>query len=258
MLYRPNLARWFGIALLVGSSLSTVPLAYAAERSGGVATADEDGVNTTGALDQDAGRPGRSGDSLLTYCIATMQSPGARVHLRAASRRPSDCLSLFATTRQAQLAEPGQPARGGDGGSVLEAQGGRGGRSGVPADARDAEPGLPPLFERGEVRSDLIAYCTSLLQTRGRRPADPEFSGSDCAYYMLWLERNQMARGGRAGRPGSSQRAADGPDGPSIDGGVGGAGGRGGSGPGGGRGGAGGAGVSGGVGGAGGAGGSSR
>ncbi|MGF3022109.1 hypothetical protein ACQVP2_04670 [Methylobacterium aquaticum] len=245
MLHRPNIARWFGIALLVASATAAGLPAAAAERTG-TARAHLDPVEATGSLNRASDRLGRtaSDDSLRSYCVATLQSPGSRVPLRSASRRPSDCIPLLATRRQAQAGEAGRPGRG-DGGMA--------------ADFRDGEPGLPPLFERsGEPRSDLIAYCTALLQSRGRRFADAEFSGSDCAYYMLWLERSQTARAGRPGRPGSSQRGADGPDGASIDGGVGGAGGRAGSGPGGGRGGAGGAGVGGGLGGAGGAGGSGR
>jgi hypothetical protein len=101
----------------------------------------------------------------------------------------------------------------------------------------------------------LVTYCVDVLQSRGRAISD-DFIPSDCAYYLLALDRIAAAqRRGDPLRPPSGY-GADGPDGPSVGGGVGGRGGRAGSGPGGGRGGAGGAGV-GGTGGAGGSGGSS-
>jgi len=211
-------------------------------------------------------------DPLRRYCVNLLSAKRPRTVLaRKSTFRPRNCVGLFTPVFQAQA---GQPGRGGDGGGFPGLPGGRGGESGAAGgrggDGSGFLPGLPGgLGGRGPIATApediavdplLVTYCVDVLQSRGRVTSE-DFNPSDCAYYLLALDRMAIAkhRGGPLRPPsGSAQYGADGPDGPSIGGGVGGRGGRAGSGPGGGRGGAGGGGVGGGLGGAGGAGGASR
>lgn len=206
-----------------------------------------------------------AGDPLRRYCVDVLGGRGPRAALaRKSGFHPLDCVGLFTVAADA---EPGQPGRGGDGGGFPGAPGGRGGESGAAGgrggDGGSILLGLPRRGARGAigpapedlaVDEEFVSYCVSVLQRRGRVASD-DFMPSDCAYYLMALDRLSRYPSAAKPTPGS---AKEGRDGPSISGGIGGRGGKAGSGPGGGAGGAGGAGVESGLGGAGGAGGASR
>lgn len=212
----------------------------------------------------------RSAEPLRRYCVDVLGAKRPRAALGHRAFHPLDCIGLFYA---ASDAEPGQPGRGGDGGGFPGAPGGRGGESGAPGGGRGGDGGsvlfgLPrgpggrgavgPAPEDLAVDDAFVDYCVKVVQSRGRVTSD-DFVPSDCAYYLMALDRLSKYRSDGKAPPASAKSgsAKDGSDGPSVGGGVGGRGGRAGSGPGGGTGGAGGAGVE-GFGGAGGAGGASR
>jgi hypothetical protein len=269
------------MALATTQFVSAAPTAADADNAAVWLIGSSDGAGFRGFPDGQGSASGRARDRVPTsefmgrmtadplrrYCVGVLGAKRPRAVLaRKSAFRPRDCVGLFAPVFQAQA---GQPGRGGDGGGFPGLPGGRGGESGAPGGGRGGDggylPGLPggrgPIGAAPEdiaVDPLLVTYCVDVLQSRGRATSD-DFIPSDCAYYLLALDRMAAAKHhGDPSRPpsGSTQYSADGPDGPSIGGGIGGRGGRAGSGPGGGRGGAGGGGI-GGVGGAGGAGGAS-
>src|SRR5215210_1679508 len=171
-------------------------------------------------------------DPLRRYCVNLLSAKRPRTVLaRKSTFRPRNCVGLFTPVFQAQA---GQPGRGGDGGGFPGLPGGRGGESGAPGGGRGGDggylPGLPgrpggrgPIGAAPEdiaVDPLLVTYCVDVLQSRGRATSD-DFIPSDCAYYLLALDRmaaTQYRNDPLRSPPASTQSGADGP---SIGGGVG-------------------------------------
>lgn len=264
-----------GATLLATLQIGNSCFAAESERGQRNKVLSADAVNQTGSVDEfspsskslgssfygDLDRRKVSASPLSDYCLSLLSSHQNDFRLPFSGYRPSQCISLLATVRTAQAAEPGRLTRGGDGGSGPDGAGGRGGDSGAAGEQRDIDNSLPeaPIVPL-RASQGFISYCVSVLKSRGRRLGGGGYTPADCAYYLLSLDRKAAASRDQRPKhpvPAPSQGGPNGPDGVGTYGGVGGLGGKGGSGYGGGAGGAGGAGI-GGTGGAGGAGGASR